>query len=150
MVTVWLLPHRRVTAKQKEERLREKVKQVLFCDVSKSNPLAPQELPPADCVTATVCLEGACRSRESYGLALRNLGNLLRQGGHLLMAGDLGANYFEVGPNKIFSLNVSVAFLKEELGKNGFRVIEVNTTGKSEEAANSDYEGNYFVHVQKV
>ncbi|XP_073457651.1 nicotinamide N-methyltransferase-like [Aquarana catesbeiana] len=142
----------KVTTKEKEEKLRGKIKQVLHCDVSKSNPLAPVEAPKADCVTATVCLEAACKNFEAYGVALRHLSNLLKPNGHLLLAGDLAANYYEVGTEKVFSLPVNEKFLKESISANGYRIIELATFGKPADADPdlSDYEGFYFAHAQKV
>ncbi|XP_068097854.1 nicotinamide N-methyltransferase-like [Hyperolius riggenbachi] len=141
----------RITMKEKEEKLRGKIKQTLLCDVSKSNPLAPAELPQVDCVTTTVCLEAACRNNEAYGLALKNICNLLKPGGHLLIGGDLGANYYEVGAEKIFSLPVNEKFLKDVVGENGYRIVELASFGRPEgDDDASDYEGFYFIHAQKV
>ncbi|XP_072283341.1 nicotinamide N-methyltransferase-like [Pyxicephalus adspersus] len=141
----------KVTTKEKEEKLRAKMK-VLHCDVSKSNPLAPAEAPKADCVTATVCLEAACKNFQAYSLALQHLSSLLKPNGHLLLAGDLGASYYEVGTEKVFSLPVNEKFLREALSGNGYRLIELSTFGKPEGADPeiSDYEGFYFAHLQKV
>lgn len=142
----------KVTPEEKEEKLRGRIKQNLHCDVAKENPLAPVEAPKADCVTATVCLEAACKSFEAYRKALRHLSSLLKPNGHLLLAGDLGASYYEVGTEKVFSLPVNEKFLREALSGNGYRLLELETFGKPEGADPeiSDYEGFYFAHVQKV
>ncbi|KAG8434658.1 hypothetical protein GDO86_012861 [Hymenochirus boettgeri] len=136
--------------KKKEKKLREKIKQVLQCDVSKNNPLAPK-MQEADCLISTVCLEAACRNQDSYKTALKNLSTLLKPEGHLLMAGDLGANYYEVGSNKVFSLSVNEAFLRNVVSESGYCVRELVSFGKPEDAGyeNSDYEGFYFIHAQK-
>ncbi|XP_075047709.1 nicotinamide N-methyltransferase-like [Mixophyes fleayi] len=138
--------------KEKEEKLKGKIKQVFKCDVSKSNPLTPLEAPKVDCLTATVCLEAACKSYDSYATALKNLSNLLKPKGHLLMAGDLGANYYEVGANKVFSLPVNEKFLKKVISENGYSIKQLVSFGKPEgsDSDPSDYEGFYFVHAQKV
>ncbi|XP_063291906.1 nicotinamide N-methyltransferase-like [Pelobates fuscus] len=136
---------------EKEDNLRGKIKQILHCDVSKNNPLEPVVLPKADCLIAAVCLEAACRNQNSYITALKNLSNLLKPEGHLILAGDLGANYYEVGPNKIFSLAVSEQSLRNALGESGYAIRELVSFGKPEGADfdNSDYEGFYFIHAQK-
>ncbi|KAM5126717.1 nicotinamide N-methyltransferase-like [Mantella aurantiaca] len=142
----------RVTPAEKEEKLRAKIKQVLHCDVAKSNPLDPAAAPQADCVTATVCLEAACRSFAAYRLALRHLSGLLKPGGHLLLGGDLAANFYEVGAEKVFSLPVNEKFLREALAAGGYRLIQLATLGKPDgmDPELSDYEGFYFAHAQKV
>ncbi|KAE8592178.1 hypothetical protein XENTR_v10018674 [Xenopus tropicalis] len=136
---------------EKEEKLRGKIKQVLLCDVSKSNPLEPVMLPKVDCLISTVCLEAACRNYDSYKTALKNLSTLLKPGGHLLMAGDLGANYYEVGSNKVFSLPVNEAFLRKAVNESGYVVNKLVSFGKPEDVGydTSDYEGFYFLHAQK-
>ncbi|XP_053547548.1 nicotinamide N-methyltransferase [Bombina bombina] len=138
--------------KEKEEKLRCKIQQILHCDVSKTNPLDPVVVPKADCLTAAVCLESACRNHDAYGRALKNISNLLKPGGHLLMTGDLGANYYEVGPNKVFSLSVNEKFLEKALKENGYAVRQLLAFGKPEDATfdTSDYEGFYFFHAQKI
>ncbi|XP_073416819.1 nicotinamide N-methyltransferase-like [Dendrobates tinctorius] len=142
----------RMDQKTKEEKLKGRIKKVMMCDVSKSNPLAPHEEPKADCLVTTVCLEAACRSYGSYGTALKNLSNLLKPKGHLLMAGDIGANYYEVGSNKVFSLPVNETFLKKVISESGYEIIQLVSFGKPEDADfdNSDFEGFYFVHAQKI
>uniref|UniRef100_A0A8C8RV51 Nicotinamide N-methyltransferase n=1 Tax=Pelusios castaneus TaxID=367368 RepID=A0A8C8RV51_9SAUR len=66
---------------EKEEKLRKKVKQVLKCDVTKSNILDPVSLPQADCLLSTLCLEAACKDLNSYCAALTNISSLLKPGG---------------------------------------------------------------------
>ncbi|KAM4652104.1 nicotinamide N-methyltransferase-like [Discoglossus pictus] len=137
--------------KEKEAKLRRKIKQVLHCDVSKTNPLEPVVLPKADCVISSVCLEAACRNHESYGVALKNLANLLKPEGHLILTGDLGVSYYKVGAKRVFSLAVNEKFLVKVLKESGYVVKELITFGKPEdtEAEPSDYEGFYFIHAQK-
>ncbi|XP_068099303.1 nicotinamide N-methyltransferase-like [Hyperolius riggenbachi] len=141
-----------ITVKEKEEKLRGKIKQTLFCDVSQSNPLAPTNVPKVDCVTATGCLEAACRNYEAYSLALKNISNLLNPSGHLLIVGDLGTNYFEVGAQKVLSLSVSEKFLKDVISKNNYHIVELATFSrpKAVDAETSDRKGFYFLHAQKV
>ncbi|KAE8592176.1 hypothetical protein XENTR_v10018674 [Xenopus tropicalis] len=148
---VWELEGKRGMLEEKEEKLRGKIKQVLLCDVSKSNPLEPVMLPKVDCLISTVCLEAACRNYDSYKTALKNLSTLLKPGGHLLMAGDLGANYYEVGSNKVFSLPVNEAFLRKAVNESGYVVNKLVSFGKPEDVGydTSDYEGFYFLHAQK-
>ncbi|MEE6484630.1 hypothetical protein FKM82_013949 [Ascaphus truei] len=137
--------------KEKEEMLRGKIKQVLMCDISKSNPLESAVVPKADCLTATVCLKAACKNDEAYGPALRNLSSILKPNGCLLLAGGLGASYYQVGPNTVFSLSVNEEFLKKVLTESGYIIKKLEVFWKPEGANfdTSDYEGFYFLHAQK-
>ncbi|NXG20004.1 NNMT methyltransferase, partial [Grallaria varia] len=79
---------------EKQEKVRKKVKQVLKCDVTKANPTGPVSLPPADCIVSTLCLEGACKDLPTFRSALKNIGTLVKPGGHLVMVTVLGETYY--------------------------------------------------------
>ncbi|NWU17097.1 NNMT methyltransferase, partial [Cephalopterus ornatus] len=79
---------------EKQEKVRKKVKQVLKCDVTKANPTGPVSLPPADCIVSTLCLESACKDLPTFRSALRNIGTLVRPGGHLVLVTILGETYY--------------------------------------------------------
>ncbi|NWR85106.1 NNMT methyltransferase, partial [Furnarius figulus] len=79
---------------EKQEKVRKKVKQVLKCDVTKANPTGPVSLPPADCIVSTLCLEAACKDLPTFCSALRNIGTLVKPGGHLVMVTVLSETYY--------------------------------------------------------
>ncbi|NWQ64618.1 NNMT methyltransferase, partial [Neopipo cinnamomea] len=79
---------------EKQEKVRKKVKQVLKCDVTKANPTGPVSLPPADCIVSTLCLEGACKDLPTFRSALRNIGTLVKPGGHLVLVTALRETYY--------------------------------------------------------
>ncbi|NWR36732.1 NNMT methyltransferase, partial [Tachuris rubrigastra] len=87
---------------EKQEKVRKKVKQVLKCDVTKANPTGPVSLPPADCILSTLCLEGACKDLPTFHCALRNIGTLVKPGGHLVLVTVLGETYYAFN-NQVFS-----------------------------------------------
>ncbi|NWS61843.1 NNMT methyltransferase, partial [Chunga burmeisteri] len=87
---------------EKEEKLRKKVKQVLKCDVTKANLADPVSLPPADCIVSTLCLEAACKDLATFRSVLRNIGALVKPGGHLVMLTVLHETYYGFG-NQVFS-----------------------------------------------
>ncbi|XP_018430130.1 PREDICTED: nicotinamide N-methyltransferase-like isoform X2 [Nanorana parkeri] len=81
---------------EKQDKLRSRLRKVLKCDVTESNPLGPVEVPPADCLTTSFCLETACKDLEAYRRAIHNITKLLRPGGHLVVLGSLGNTYYTV------------------------------------------------------
>ncbi|XP_053309029.1 nicotinamide N-methyltransferase-like [Spea bombifrons] len=136
---------------EKQERLRRAVKQVLKCDVMKSNPLEPVTLPQADCLLSSECLEGACKDQAAYRSALKNISTLLRPGGHLVLCGVLNTNYYMVGKVKFFSLCLDEAFLRDALQAEGY-VIEHMTIAQREEKSMQemcDYERSYLIVARK-
>ncbi|XP_074833156.1 nicotinamide N-methyltransferase-like [Carettochelys insculpta] len=125
---------------EKEEKLRKKVKQVLKCDVSKSNILAPVSLPQADCLLSTLCLEAACKDLNSYHAALKNISSLLKPGGHLVMVTVLKETYYMVGQRRFSCLYLEKESVVEGLRAAGFDVQYVEVTPNSSEGTLADLE----------
>uniref|UniRef100_A0A8C8RSD2 Uncharacterized protein n=1 Tax=Pelusios castaneus TaxID=367368 RepID=A0A8C8RSD2_9SAUR len=127
---------------EKEARLRKTVKQVLKCDVHKSNPLDPVVLPPADCLVSSLCLEAACKDLNIYRVALKNISSLLKPEEHLVLSGDLGCSFYIVGPQK-FSCLVQ---RREVLSETGFFIQEPEVLFRDDTIVNdcSDFSGMYF------
>ncbi|XP_009570188.2 nicotinamide N-methyltransferase [Cuculus canorus] len=103
----------------KEERLRKKVKQVLKCDVTKANPVA---LPPVDCIVSTLCLEAACKDLATFRSAVRNIGALVKPGGHLVLLTVLQETFYAFN-NQVFScLRLEKNMVEEAVEAAGFDV----------------------------
>ncbi|XP_029768761.1 nicotinamide N-methyltransferase-like [Terrapene carolina triunguis] len=125
---------------EKEEKLRKKVKQVLKCDVSKSNILAPVSLPQADCLLSTLCLEAACKDLNSYRAALKNISSLLKPGGHLVMVIVLKETYYMVGQRRFSCLYLERESVEEALREAGYDVQCVEVTPNRSQSTFSDFE----------
>ncbi|CAB1316960.1 unnamed protein product, partial [Coregonus sp. 'balchen'] len=106
------------------DTLRQRVKQVLKCDICLENPFHPVTVPPADCVLSSLCLEAACKDRESYHRSLSSMVGLLRSGGVLVLIGDLDETYYTVGEQRFDCVNLSEEFITETLSKLGMCVEE--------------------------
>ncbi|KAM4691842.1 uncharacterized protein WCC33_016640 [Rhinophrynus dorsalis] len=132
---------------EKQERLRRVVKQVLKCDVMKSNPLEPVQLPQADCLLSAECLEAACKDQDDCRSALKNMSTLLKPGGHLVLCGVLNTNYYMVGEVKFSSLYITKDLLQEALNKEGFVIEYFKTADREgkEMQEISDFSGSYLV-----
>ncbi|NXY20202.1 NNMT methyltransferase, partial [Atrichornis clamosus] len=107
---------------EKQEKLRKKVKQVLKCDVTKANPTGSVSLPPADCIVSTLCLEGACKDLPTFRSALRNIGTLLKPGGHLVMVTALGDTYYTFNKQVFSCLCLKKQEVEEAVVAAGFEV----------------------------
>ncbi|NXT03631.1 NNMT methyltransferase, partial [Jacana jacana] len=112
----------RQTWAEKEEKLRKKVRQVLKCDVTKANPTDPVTLPPADCAVSTLCLEAACKDLATFRSALRNVGSLLKPGGHLVMVTVLRETYYAFNKQVFSCLHLEKAAVEEAVEGAGFEV----------------------------
>uniref|UniRef100_A0A452GP01 Nicotinamide N-methyltransferase n=1 Tax=Gopherus agassizii TaxID=38772 RepID=A0A452GP01_9SAUR len=125
---------------EKEDKLRKKVKQVLKCNVSKSNILAPVSLPQADCLLSTLCLEAACKDLNSYRAALKNISSLLKPGGHLVMVIVLKETYYMVGQRRFSCLYLEQESVEEALREARYDVQCVEVTPNRPESTFSDFE----------
>ncbi|CAN2391862.1 NNMT/PNMT/TEMT family [Pristimantis euphronides] len=141
----------RVPCQEKEERLRKVIKQVLKCDVLKTNPIEPVTIPQVDCLLSCLCLEAACKDFESYVNALQNMTKLLKSGGYLVLTGVLENTHYMVGEVKFSDLLMNEAFLRETITGAGC-VIEnfqlCKKTGGSLEDSR-DFATYYFLIAQK-
>ncbi|XP_072012445.1 nicotinamide N-methyltransferase-like isoform X2 [Engystomops pustulosus] len=144
--------HSRDNWMEKENKLRSKIQKVLKCDVTKSNPLDPTVIPPADCLITALCLETACRDIAMYNRSLKNITTLLKPGGHLVLIGVLGDSFYKVGNEKFFCLA-----LDEQAVRNA--VIDAGYSIKNTEVYNipdqtlcahiTDSYANIFLVAQK-
>ncbi|XP_040472198.1 nicotinamide N-methyltransferase [Falco naumanni] len=107
---------------EKEEKLRKKVKQVLKCDVTKANPTDPVSLPPADCIISTLCLEAACKDLATFRSAVRNIGALVKPGGHLVMVTVLRETYYAFNKQVFSCLHLERNMVEEAVEGAGFDV----------------------------
>ncbi|XP_067421834.1 nicotinamide N-methyltransferase [Emydura macquarii macquarii] len=132
---------------EKEAKLRKTIKQVLKCDVHKSNPMDPLILPPADCLGSSLCLEAACKDLNAYRVALKNISSLLKPGGHLVLSGDLGCSFYMVGPKRFSCLVLREEFLREVLSETGVFIQEFEVLYRDDKIIDDscDFSGMYFI-----
>ncbi|XP_072467156.1 nicotinamide N-methyltransferase-like [Notamacropus eugenii] len=111
---------------EKEEKLRERVKQVLKCDVTQAQPLGPASLPQADCLLTAYCLEAACKDLPTYQQALKNLNSLLKPGGFLVLICALKSNYYMMGNERFSCLPLTQEEIEASLEKAGFMSEQID------------------------
>ncbi|CAN2391766.1 NNMT/PNMT/TEMT family [Pristimantis euphronides] len=141
----------RISCQEKEERLRKTIKQVLKCDVLKTNPIEPVTIPQVDCLLSCLCLEAACKDYESYVTALKNMTSLLKLDGYLVLTGVLGNSFYMVGDVKFDALTLSEDYLRETITGAGY-VIENFQFSKKTEASledKADFTAYYIIIARK-
>ncbi|XP_010869295.2 nicotinamide N-methyltransferase [Esox lucius] len=133
------------------DTLRQKVKRVLKCDVCLENPFHPIKVPPADCVISSLCLEAACKDRESYRRSLSSVAGLLRSGGVLVLIGDLDENYYTVGEQRFACVNLNQEFITATLSELGLTVEEFNLQQAEDRTGNlkCDYAASFHLIAVK-
>ncbi|XP_054853298.1 nicotinamide N-methyltransferase-like [Eublepharis macularius] len=134
---------------EKEEKVRRTIKQVLKCDLTQANPLAPLELPPADCVLSLLCLESACEDLPTYCSALKNISSLVKPGGHLLLVTSLEATFYMVGQNRFFCLYLEQETVDDAVRGAGFDIVWTDLNRVSYSLDVSNNRGMYVLVAQK-
>ncbi|CAN2388143.1 hypothetical protein PRIEUP_LOCUS14869 [Pristimantis euphronides] len=87
-----------------EEKLRKKVKRILYFSYSKENITHPHVLPKVDCVMSVWSLGPMSKDQASYTDNMKKLASLLKVGGHLVVFGGFNASYFTIGSLKHHTL----------------------------------------------
>jgi SAM-dependent methyltransferase len=85
-----------------EIELRNKIKQVVPCDVHLANPLHPLKIDMVDAICTSLCLEVVSPDVPSYAKALENVVSLLKPGGMLVLIGVFDNAMYTVG-HKVFN-----------------------------------------------
>ncbi|XP_063291695.1 nicotinamide N-methyltransferase-like [Pelobates fuscus] len=132
---------------EKEEKLRQTVKQVLKCDVLKKNPFEPLVLPPADCLIGCFCLESACKDMATYCNTLKSLKDLLKPGGHIIIQSALNGTFYYVGRKKFHPLTTTKKDIEKAVIEAGYEILKFVV--KQSRSHNSDYDSLYCVHARK-
>ncbi|XP_062993745.1 phenylethanolamine N-methyltransferase [Elgaria multicarinata webbii] len=137
--------------KEKEQKLKKKLKKILPIDVHQPNPLGFLLSQPADALVSAFCLEAVSPDRPSFDRALQNVTTLLKPGGHFLMIGALEESFYLAGEAKLSVVPMSEAAVKESFAKCGYCVHSFRSYDMppSLKIGVDDVQGIFFIHAQK-
>ncbi|ELT96500.1 hypothetical protein CAPTEDRAFT_228603 [Capitella teleta] len=110
-----------------EQRTREAIREVVFCDLNQDEPIDQKVLSKygaMDVVYSSLTLEAAAETSADYSRILAKLANYLRQGGGLLLCGTYNQSFYSVGGHKFHSLSQDEATIRRQLDGAGFSVVE--------------------------
>ncbi|XP_034995823.1 nicotinamide N-methyltransferase [Zootoca vivipara] len=134
---------------EKEEKVRSTVRRVLKCDVTQVNPLAPLVVAQVSCLTSAFCLDVACKDLTAYRAALRNIGSLVKPGGHLVLLVALRGNVYMVGQHPFFCLYLEQETVDSAVTEAGFDILWSEGTKNSYPPTHCDAKDIYFLVAQK-
>nr|XP_033774592.1 nicotinamide N-methyltransferase-like [Geotrypetes seraphini] len=136
---------------QKEAKVRGTVIRLLKCDVTRSNPLEPLLLPAADCLLSFLCLQAACKDKDSFYCALKNISSLLKPGGYLITGGVLGSSCYTVGEKKFSGFPLHKEFLEKAIPETGYELLQLITQPHINPApiTLANYYGHFFILARK-
>nr|XP_033774022.1 nicotinamide N-methyltransferase-like [Geotrypetes seraphini] len=141
----------RDTEPEIEAKLRKKVKCVLKSDVTQNNPLDPLVLPAVDCLITCLCLEFACKDKNTFCCALNNISSMLKQGGYLILVGALGCTDYMLGERKFFTLSLDKEFLEKVIPECGYDILQLQTLiiPNPDPQSIATYKGYFFILARK-
>ena len=87
-----------VTTEAIDTRVRQKIKQILPCDVLKpENPFDPNDFEPGyfDCIVSSICLDTACPDKENLQTIIKKLGTYVRSAGQMTLGVGLQSTFYE-------------------------------------------------------
>ncbi|KAL3871345.1 hypothetical protein ACJMK2_039352 [Sinanodonta woodiana] len=142
---------------ERQDELRRKIKNIVFCDVTKPNPVASTVVDGDlfDAITCSNCLEVASITLDEYAKSVRNLSSLLKPGGHLVLEGALEQTFYRVGDFSFKCTPINEDQLRDIFQKEGFEILSLqdlneNYTPHKDESNYSDFKNAFAMVAKKV
>ncbi len=119
-------------AREREERVRQLVKNVVHCDINEDPPVQTGYEGPYDVVMDSWCLPYACPTREAYERGIAKLAGLLKEGGTLMIFGSQReqAGSYVVGSITYPSLPLSGEYVARVVQELGLTEVAVETCSR--------------------
>lgn len=131
--------------------MREKIQNIIPCDIHKANPFEPAVFDPGffDCITDNFCLGASCKTEDEFKAAVLKLSGYIRPGGQMLMVGAIGQTYYRVGCEKFFNLYKTKNLVETALREANFRDVRLEKVNLDVGDSISDAKWYYFVKGTK-
>lgn len=132
----------------RENETKNKIKKIISCDAKKDNPIELNK--KYDVISVQFVAESITDSRKEWEKYMKNILNILKPGGFLIMSTIKGAQCYKVG-NKYFpSVNIDEDDVKKLLIKNNFDHLNIQITNTyAEHSKSQKYQGLIFVFGRK-
>ena len=113
----------------REEKLRNAIKAVVPCDLTKDPVMGSEYMQEYDVVQAFLCLEAASSSKDDFVSILKRIWTLTKPGGAFILYSvqrkeQPGPGVYDFGGTLVYNLRVSVEFVRSSLLTVGFDNIE--------------------------
>lgn len=110
-----------------EERLRSKLKKIIKCDISKTNPISPLSHTNFDILSINFCPESITDDEKSYRTWLGNIVSLLKPGGIIVMTLIRNARYYTSGDTKFAACSIDENGVADALKMAGCRITRIRS-----------------------
>ena len=96
---------------QRMAMVREKVKAVVPCDITKDPPIPQEYVCQYDIVQAFLCLNSACQTKEECFTGIQRMASLIKPAGKIIfyLAEIEGESFYMVGSERFFCLYIPIA-----------------------------------------
>ncbi len=133
---------------KRESELRKKITTLKRCDASKSPAIQNSDKYPL--VVSTYCVDSATSSKETWHLYMKNLLELVDEGGTILLTALQDCESYKVGDYSFPSANINEQDMKEALLKNSFAEENFQITiCDAPDCENEGFTGLIFVRAKK-
>lgn len=105
-----------------EKRLRNAVSDVIFCDLLATNPIEPRT-DKFDVILCSLSLECVTTNLEVYKQCLKNMADLLTEGGLLILQGHFNSVETELGGQTLTLLTLTPEMLEEALIATSLEIV---------------------------
>ena len=113
--------------KQRETDLREKIRAVIHCDLTASKIIEDGYEGPYDVINCTGLMDTICSTKEQFKDGIKNLGALIKKGGHLIINTDDLESYL-VAPTRFDTpLAIEDEDIEEAYTEAGFNIVSLDT-----------------------
>ncbi len=127
-------------AREREERVRQVVKDVVHCDIDKDPPITKGYEGSYDVVIDSGCLQAACTTTETYEKGITKLASLLKPGGTLMIfttQREQNGSYV-VGSKTYKTLALTGQYVTEVVQEQGFLEVSLNLCSRQSTDATRD------------
>ncbi|KAK3593396.1 hypothetical protein CHS0354_021971 [Potamilus streckersoni] len=141
--------------KERQDEIRRKIKNIVFCDVTEPNPVASTSVDGVifDAITSSNCLEAASNTLDGYANCVRNIASLLKPGGYLVLEGSLEMTFYRYGELKFQSNPINKDQLQDIIQNEGFEILSLqvlNYTPRPEETYYTDCKNEFAMVAKKL
>ena len=139
-----------------EKRLREKIKDVIPCDIHQEKPLGKDlnDQSKFDLVMTLFCITVTAKNMDDYSRALNRIGTLIKPGGYLLIVDSLKQSFYVAGGVKLPSLPLDESVVKQGLAKANFEIVQCTDIPMSDISQEiqevTDAHGIHFSFAKKL
>ena len=149
---------------KRQDELRQVIKSVIPCDVTKKEMIPDEHKGPYDVVFSSLVLESACRTVEDYNATVARIVKIyVKSGGRIVMHCAITEKpssldeqcFYKVGEERFFDLGLNEGIVRTALESAGCcdiitRMIDKKTTGIPDDAESPSFKGFIFVSAKKT